>query len=196
MSWRGLACGLMLLSGCSTEPVAATTGNATEFPVFHPGQTHVMNGFSWVIEASLAGAPQPGAYNSIHLDLGYMQEQGVDLLISGNEEGVDADVARHYDIDVVSLPVEDFQAPTMEQMNDFVAHTRTALAGGDQVAVHCTAGMGRTGTYLAVWFVTTGMTADEAMEHVRSLRPGSIETPIQEAAILEFCVATGTCESG
>jgi protein-tyrosine phosphatase len=49
---------------------------------------------------------------------------------------------------------------------------------------------------LAVWFVTTGMTADEAMEHVRSLRPGSIETPIQEAAILEFCVATGTCESG
>ena len=38
----------------------------------------------------------------------------------------------------------------------------------------------------AAWFVAGGMTAHEAIRHVRTIRPGSIETPGQEEAVRDF----------
>ena len=54
------------------------------------------------------------------------------------------------------------------------------------VAVHCAAGKGRTGTVLAAYLVTQGMTAGEAIRKVRELRPGSVETYEQEQMIREW----------
>jgi atypical dual specificity phosphatase len=51
------------------------------------------------------------------------------------------------------------------------------------VAVHCGAGLGRTGAVLAAYFVARGMTANNAVGRVRRLRPGSIETDEQAEAV-------------
>ena len=54
------------------------------------------------------------------------------------------------------------------------------------VAVHCGAGLGRTGTVVAAYFVTRGLGPREAIVKVRDLRPGSIETVEQERAVEAF----------
>jgi len=60
------------------------------------------------------------------------------------------------------------------------------------VAVHCTAGLGRTGVVLACHLVTRGMSADNAIARIRRLRPGSIETDEQAIAVDEFARRQGT----
>ena len=48
------------------------------------------------------------------------------------------------------------------------------------VVVSCKAGQGRTGTVLACYLVHTGYGAKDAIERVRSLRSGSIQSPHQQ----------------
>ena len=57
---------------------------------------------------------------------------------------------------------------------------------GRPVAVSCYAGIGRTGTVLACCLVSRGASPADAVAEVRRLRPGSIQTPEQEAAVYEY----------
>jgi atypical dual specificity phosphatase len=68
---------------------------------------------------------------------------------------------------------------------------RRATEAGMAVAIHCAAGLGRTGTVLAAYFVAGGLSSREAVEKVRDLRPGSIETVEQERAIERFAARVG-----
>ena len=68
-------------------------------------------------------------------------------------------------------------------MIDFVSITDTSVAAGKAVGVHCTAGLGRSGTMAAAYLVAHGASSNEAIATVRELRPGSIETPEQEDAV-------------
>ena len=43
-----------------------------------------------------------------------------------------------------------------------------------------------TGTFAAVYWITKGMTAAEAIMHVRKARRHAVETPEQEAVLVEF----------
>jgi len=55
------------------------------------------------------------------------------------------------------------------------------------VAVHCMHGHGRTGTMLACYLVKTRkMSGIDAINEIRRLRSGSIETNEQEKAVVQF----------
>ena len=75
------------------------------------------------------------------------------------------------------------EAPTQDQLDRCVSAIQRAHAHGMNVAVHCTAGLGRTGPVLAAYFVAQGVAPASAITKVRRLRPGSIETTEQEEAI-------------
>jgi len=92
-------------------------------------------------------------------------------------------------IQEVHIPVADLRPPSPEQLETAVRLLREAVADGGRALVHCDAGLGRTGTVVACYLVTTGLDARAAIAEVRSRRPGSVETYAQEAAVEAFAAA-------
>jgi atypical dual specificity phosphatase len=83
-------------------------------------------------------------------------------------------------------PIGDYTAPTQAQLSSITSFISLSLSEGRPVGVSCGAGMGRTGTILACYLISTGLNAEDAMQEVRTKRPGSIETEGQEQAIRAF----------
>ena len=61
------------------------------------------------------------------------------------------------------------------------------LRNGGRVLVHCRGGLGRTGMVAARLLVeVAGATPQQALNDVREVRPGAVETPAQQAWVLEL----------
>ena len=142
--------------------------------------------FSFILPGQLAGCAKPGGWGDPRSDLAGLARQGIGSLVSLTEEALDAEALRDIGFRVLHLPVPDFHPPTLVQIREFVAFVDACLADGVAVAVHCGAGIGRTGTMLACYLVSRGMTPDAAVRKLRRERPGSIETPEQERCVAEY----------
>ena len=148
------------------------------------------NGFSWIDKPRLAGLARPESAE----DLVWLRKQGIDLLVSLTEDRLRRDWVNEAGLLIVHEPVVDMEAPTQEQLDRCISAIDRALEKKMGVAVHCTAGLGRTGVVLACHLVTRGMTADNAIARIRRLRPGSIETDEQAIAVDEFASRQGRVE--
>ncbi len=145
------------------------------------------NGFTWVDKPHLAGMARPGDGD----DLAWLRQQGIELLISLTEEPPRRDWVNDAGLMVLHVPVEDMEAPTQEQLERSVTAIQRANEQGMGVAVHCGAGLGRTGVVLAAYFVASGMSAQNAIAKVRRLRPGLVETDEQAEAVVDFARRNG-----
>ncbi len=139
-------------------------------------------GFSWIDKPLLAALARPEDAE----DLVWLRQQGIDVLLSLTEDPPRRDWVNDAGLLLVHVPMIDMQAPTPEEMERSVAAIWRAHGQNMGVAVHCGAGLGRTGVVLACYFVSKGLTASNAIARVRRLRPGSVETEEQEQAIEEF----------
>jgi len=140
------------------------------------------DGFSWVEKPLLAGMARPGSAE----ELVWLRQQGIELLVSLTDEPPPRRWINEAGLFSVHVPVIDMTAPTAEQIDQCLSAIQRAHEKGLGVGIHCGAGLGRTGTLLACYFVSKGMTAKNAVARVRRLRPGSIETDEQERAVEEF----------
>ena len=125
------------------------------------------------------------AYPRTERAMAALSASGVRLLVNLHERPHEEARLRRHGLREVHLPVKDFAAPSPEQVESAVGAIRGALAAGEAAAVHCGGGLGRTGTVLACYLLASGegLGAEEAIGRVRALRPGSVETPAQLAAV-------------
>jgi protein-tyrosine phosphatase len=86
---------------------------------------------------------------------------------------------------VVNIAIEDFCAPTYEQVDAFVELVTEAEACGGVVFTHCKAGIGRTGCMVACWRVSKGEDVDDALakEQLYSQYGGGLR---QESFVREY----------
>ena len=144
----------------------------------------MISNFSWVIPCRLAGFGVLSAPTAT--DLQDLREQGIGALVSLTEASVPDDLVLESGLRYRHLPVPDMQAPSLGEIHQFVAFVDEARNEGMATAVHCLAGLGRTGTMLACYLVHEGNPPDSALAQLRVDRPGSVETLSQERTVYEF----------
>jgi len=136
----------------------------------------------WIIPGVLGGMSLPGAG-----EMALLAAHGVTGIISLTEEASHIGSAAHdAGLSWLHLPIDDFHAPSLEQIDDAVSFIGKEIDSGGSVVVHCFAGRGRTGTILAAYLVSTGFQPTEAVARIRGIQPGAIETREQEHRISEY----------
>jgi atypical dual specificity phosphatase len=143
--------------------------------------------FSWINKPFLAATAQPEDAE----ELVWLRAQGIELLVSLSEEPLRRDWINEAGLMRIHVPVVDMTAPTQEQLDQCLSAIKRANERNMGVVVHCSAGLGRTGTVLACYFVQQGMSAKNAVARVRRMRPGSVETEDQADAVVQYAKRQG-----
>jgi ADP-ribosylglycohydrolase/protein-tyrosine phosphatase len=146
------------------------------------------------------GKVDGGRWNrSLDTDLKRLREvYGTGLLVTLLEDhelrmlGIEGlfTAAERHDIKTHRFPIRDLCAPPKPtELIPTVRAVLDAAHAGTNVVIHCRGGLGRAGTVSACVLTALGHDPDLAIEVVRIVRPGAVETNEQEQFITRFAQA-------
>lgn len=138
------------------------------------------NGFHWIAPDQLAGCPMPGIVAPLEYDLSALRDVGITVLVNLTDRELPEETLAQYGIRSVQFKIEDRRAPPIMWIKMLLVQIDKLLAKGDVLAVHCLAGLGRTGTVLGAWLIKKGLTAEEALKRLRQIDAGYVQSKEQE----------------
>ncbi|MBD0300420.1 MAG: dual specificity protein phosphatase family protein [Nitrososphaera sp.] len=153
-------------------------GNA--YRRFHGMLSDRPTNFSWVTEGKLAGSGLPVTQDEFK----WVLDKGIKSIVTVREVPLPSRWIDGTNIDYLHLMVEDYGVPNMEVLDEAVNYIDNKIQTGKPVLVHCAAGKGRTGALLAAYMIKKeNLTAEQAIEKIRLMRPGSVQSVTQETAL-------------
>lgn len=137
------------------------------------------------VSEHLYRSPQPDFEDMLRL-----KKHGIRAVVNLREEAPESEFfARQCGLNYLHIPVVDWQLPSREQISAFLRFiddtaNRPAL-------VHCAAGVGRTGTFVACYRIAQGMPVDEALRltNGETPLPGVGMNDIQLQFVRDFQIA-------
>lgn len=151
--------------------------------------------FRWLVPFQVAVSSTPGSEEDISLLSS--AHLGIKHVISlSKQPTIDETWFQGKSIKRTLIPIQDFHPPTIEQVEcimEIIMNPSNMPA-----LIHCSAGIGRTGTIAACYLVAFGfnppnlylespaMEATDAISTLCALRPGSVETAQQEALVAKW----------
>ena len=146
--------------------------------------------FSWVIENKLAGSGTPMTLEQYR----WLIKNNIRSIVTVREFPLpekwlfdsvkDTSIKEDYRFEYV----KDYGVPTLEKLDSIVDYIDYKIMKENKpLLVHCAAGKGRTGTILAAYLLKQGnISSFDAIKKIRIIRPGSIQSKIQEETIHEY----------
>ncbi len=153
----------------------------TEFPLKLPGR--------------IFGSPMPfSIYDPEGESLRRFKKEGVSVVVVLTEEEEYLlrarrdlkSIYREEGFQVIEVPAPDFDVPSKADLLNAVNKVIELARAGRNVAVHCHAGIGRTGMFAAFLAKRVlGLTGEEAVRWTRRFIPGAVEAEVQRRMVLE-----------
>ena len=110
----------------------------------------------------------------------YFKERGVKLVVRLNNPLYDKAVFEDEGIEHEDMYFDDGSNPSDAILRRFIARADEVITAGGVVAVHCKAGLGRTGVLIGAYLIWRhGFSASEVIGFMRMMRPGCVVGPQQ-----------------
>jgi atypical dual specificity phosphatase len=146
--------------------------------------------FKWVIEDKLAGSGVPTSLREIKW---LAKEHGIRSIVTIKEKPLPSEWFKSSGIgegkiDYFHLSIEDYGAPSLEELDHVVNYISRQIDNGKPVMVHCSGGKGRTGTILAAYLIKKRnvLNAYQAINKLRKIRGESIQSKEQENILFDY----------
>jgi len=120
----------------------------------------------WIIPGQLAGMRQP---EESELDI--LKAEGIEAIVSVMDDRANLPWYAAAQIPHRWLPTTGGQAPTREQIEEFRQFVEAENQAGRAIAVHCSSGRRRTGTFLAAYLMLKGASYEEAIGAIAQTNP-------------------------
>ena len=159
----------------------------TRYPGSNNGAAPGPRGFVWIEDGRLAATPMPGITIGIDQDLTLLKQAGITVLVTLTEQNFPQTILAEHGLRNVHFPIADRKAPSTADTDVLVNQMHELLNNGEVLAVHCLAGLGRTGTILAAYMVKEkGVSAQVALNQIRHFNRQFVQTDDQEDFLMEY----------
>jgi|BEDMetMinimDraft_2_1075160.scaffolds.fasta_scaffold07905_3 atypical dual specificity phosphatase len=139
--------------------------------------------FSWFREGKIAGSGLPVGEKGYR----WLKDHGVSAILCLTEDAWGKQLAQKLGLEYRHLPMVNRHPEVPLKLDQAVDAIKDILLSGKKVLVHCQAGQGRTGMVLAAFLIREeGFHAQDAIDYVRKVRPGSLKRKRQVEALHEY----------
>jgi len=127
---------------------------------------------NWIVPGKILAFAGPD-HGSLAGFIAYAKEHGIKGVVRLNEHEYEAGELEAGGIQHLDLPMVDGSVPSLQQITHFHAFAHPILTSGAAIAIHCRAGLGRTGTILGSYLIRQhSLPARQMIAFARIMRPG------------------------